>query len=48
MSGDIENLTKMMYDMVQALSKYFKIEVEFMEKEKEKMAKEPTDHDHLF
>ena len=48
MSGEIERLTKMIYDMVNALSKYFKIEVEFMEKEKEKMAKKPTKHDSIF
>ena len=48
MSGELTNLTKMIYDMVQSLSKYFKIEVEFMEKEKEKMAKKPTPHDAIY
>lgn len=48
MSGDLVNLTKMIYDMVQNLSQYFKIEVEFMEKEKKKMEKKPTEHDLRF
>lgn len=48
MSGELGNLTKMIYDMVESLSKYFKIEVEFAEKEKERMAKKPTEHDALF
>jgi len=48
MSGDIENLTKMIYNMVESLSKYFKIEVDFMEKEQKKMEKEPTEHDRTF
>lgn len=48
MSEELAKSTKMIYDMVQSLSKYFKIEVEFMEKEKEKMAKKPTDHDAIF
>ena len=48
MSGELGNLTKMIYDMVESLSKYFKIEVEFMEKEKEKMAKKPTPHDAIY
>jgi len=48
MSGELANLTKMIYDMVESLSKYFKLEVEFMEKEKEKKEKKPTDHDLKF
>lgn len=48
MSGELAKLTKMIYDMVESLSKYFKIEVEFMEKEKEKMAKKPSEHDAIF
>jgi len=48
MSKALEGLTKMMYDMVESLSKYFKLEVEFMEKEKKKMEKESTDHDKIF
>ena len=48
MSKGIAGLTKMIYDMVEGLSKYFKLEVEFMEKEKEKKAKKPTEHDHIF
>jgi len=48
MSGELVSLTKMIYDMVQSLSKYFKMEVEFMEKEKEKTAKKPTEHDAIF
>jgi len=48
MSEELVNFTKMIYDMVQSLSKYFKIEVEFMEKEKEKMAKKPSEHDAIF
>lgn len=48
MSGELVKLTKMIYDMVESLSKYFKIEVEFMEKEKEKTAKKPTEHDATF
>jgi len=48
MSEELANLTKMIYDMVQSLSKYFKIEVEFMEKEKEKKEKKPTEHDAIF
>jgi len=47
-SKEIEGLTKMIHDMVEALSKYFKIEVEFMEKEAKKMDKRPTEHDHRF
>ena len=48
MSKGIEGLTKMIYDMVDSLSKYFKIEVEFMEKEKEKTEKKPTEHDRIY
>ena len=48
MSGELTELTKMIYDMVEGLSKYFKIEVEFMEKEKEKKDRKPTDHDAIF
>jgi len=48
MSGELTRLTKMIYDMVESLSKYFKVEVEFMEKEKEKMAKKPTPHDAIY
>lgn len=48
MSKGIAGLTKMIYDMVEGLSKYFKLEVEFMEKEKEKKAKKPTPHDLTF
>jgi len=48
MSAEIAKLTKMIYDMVESLSKYFKLEVEFMEKEKEKTAKKPTEHDAIF
>lgn len=48
MSGELVSLTKMIYDMVESLSKYFKIEVEFMEKEKEKADKKPTEHDRIF
>jgi len=48
MSKGVEGLTKMIYDMVESLSKYFKLEVEFMEKEKEKTAKKPTEHDAIF
>jgi len=48
MSGELANLTKMIYDMVESLSKYFKLEVEFMEKEKEKKEKKPTEHDLKF
>lgn len=47
-SKDVEGLTKMIYEMVNALSKYFKLEVDFMEKEKEKTEKVPTEHDALF
>jgi len=48
MSGETEKLTKIIYDMVENLSKYFKIEVEFMEKEKAKKDRKPTEHDALF
>jgi len=48
MSEELAKLTKMIYDMVESLSKYFKLEVEFMEKEKEKKEKKPTEHDHIF
>jgi hypothetical protein len=48
MSGELASLTKMIYDMVEGLSKYFKLEIEFMEKEKEKKAKKPTPHDATF
>lgn len=48
MNEELVKLTKMIYDMVQSLSKYFKLEVEFMEKEKEKTAKKPTEHDAIF
>lgn len=48
MSKEVSNLTKMIYNMVESLSKYFKIEVEFMEKEKEKMDRKPTKHDAIF
>lgn len=48
MSKGIAGLTKMIYDMVEGLSKYFKLEVEFMEKEKEKKDRKPTEHDHTF
>ncbi|MCK4384723.1 MAG: hypothetical protein KAW52_00525 [candidate division Zixibacteria bacterium] len=48
MSVEIAKLTKMIYDMVENLSKYFKLEVEFMEKEKEKKDRKPTEHDHTF
>lgn len=48
MTGEVAKLTKMMYDMVESLSKYFNLEVEFMKKEKEKAEKIPTEHDHRF
>ena len=48
MSGELVNLTKIIYDMVDNLSKYFKIEVEFMEKEKAKKDRKPTEHDLRF
>ena len=48
MSGELANLTKMIYSMVESLSKYFKLEVDFMEKEKEKKEKKPTEHDATF
>ncbi|GAF98962.1 unnamed protein product [marine sediment metagenome] len=48
MSEELAKLTKMIYDMVESLSKYFKLEVEFMEKEKEKSAKKPSPHDAIF
>ena len=48
MSEELAKLTKMMYDMVESLSKYFKLEVEFMEKEKAKKEKKPTEHDAIF
>ena len=48
MSGEVAKLIKMIYDMVESLSKYFKLEVEFMEKEKEKKDRKPTEHDHIF
>ena len=48
MSKGIAGLTKMIYDMVENLSKYFKLEVEFMEKEKEKKDRKPTEHDSIF
>jgi len=48
MSERIGKLTKMIYDMVGSLSQYFKIELEFMEREKDKVVKKPTDHDAIF
>ena len=48
MSGELVNLTKIIYDIVDNLSKYFKIEVEFMEKEKAKKDRKPTEHDLRF
>ena len=48
MSEEVAKLTKMIYDTVEGLSKYFKLEVEFMEKEKEKKDRKPTEHDHIF
>lgn len=48
MSTELNNLTKMIYNMVEGLSKYFKMEVEFMEKEKAKKERKPTEHDHIF
>ena len=48
MTEELANLTKMIYDMVQALSQYFKLETEFMEKEKAKKERKPTEHDARF